>query len=127
MPLKLSDLDIKAKLPAVPPSLPVFGLAAPSLDDRRPAMARLGEQLKLGTLRPVPFEHGMVMASERGEITFFDASGAVFARDATAHQGAVDEFRTWDGQIETTIDDQRTALNPDASKRLIAQARQMLQ
>ena len=45
MSLKLSDLDIKTTLPAVPPALPVFGLSAQSLDDRRPSIARLGEHL----------------------------------------------------------------------------------
>lgn len=127
MSLKLSDLDIKTKLPTVPPSLPVLGLSAPSLDDRRPAIARLGEQLKLGALRPIQFEHGIVMASPQGEITFFEASGAVFARDAMANQGATNEFRKWDGVVETGTDGYRTALGPDAAKRLIAQTRELLQ
>jgi hypothetical protein len=127
MPLKLSDLEIKTKLPAVPSALPVLGLSAPSLDDRRPSIARLGEHLKLGTLRPIQFEHGTVMASPQGEITYFEASGAVFARDAMANQGATNEFRKWDGVVETTSDGYRTALSPDAAKRLIAQTRELLQ
>ena len=127
MALKLTDLEIKTKLPAVPQTLPVFGLVAPSFEERRPAIARLGEQLKLGALRPVAFEHGTVLASPRGEVTFFDASGAVLARDATANQGAENEFRKWDGLVDTKVDGFRSALTPDAGKKLIAQARELLQ
>jgi hypothetical protein len=127
MPLKLSDLEIKTNLPLLPASLPVFSLAAPTLDERRGSIARLGEHLKLGTLRSVELEHGTVLASKLGDITFFHASGAIWARDATATQGTTNELRKWEGQVETTIDGQRTALNADAAKKLIAQTRTLLE
>jgi len=127
MPLKLSDLEITTNLPLLPASLPVFSLTAPTLDDRRASIVRLGEQLKLGALRPVELDHGVVMASKLGDITFFHASGAVWARDAAAMQGAANELRKWPGQVETGEDGRRTALNPDAAKKLIAQTRTLLE
>jgi len=127
MPLTLNDLELRTNLPSVPPSVPVFALAAPTLDDRRAAIGRLGERLKLGALRPVEVDHGVILASKQGEITFFHASGAVFARDAMASQGATSELRKWEGAVESTTDGQRVTLNADASRKLIAQTRELLQ
>jgi hypothetical protein len=127
MALKLNDLDIRTNLPVLPPSLPVFALEVPTLDERRASIGRLGERMKLGALRTVELEHGVVMASKQGDITFFRASGAVWARDAMATKGATDELRKWDGLVETTTDGQRMALNPDASKKLLAQTRELLE
>lgn len=127
MALKLGDLDIKAKLPELPKSLPVVALTAPAFSERRAAIARLGEHLKLGALRSVELEHGVVMASKRGDITFFHASGAVLARDATAAQAGANEMRKWEGMVDSGPDGQRMMLNADASKKLIAQAKSVLQ
>jgi hypothetical protein len=127
MAINFSDLDIQVKLPVLPKSMPVPALAAPSLDERRSAIAGLGEQMKLGTLRPVELDHGTLMASDRGDITYFNASGALWARDAQAAKGAVNELRKWDGLVETTTDGHRMALNADVSKRLVAQVQSMLQ
>ena len=44
-----------------------------------------------------------------------------------ANQGATNEFRKWEGIIETDTDGYRTQLAPDAAKRLIAQTRELLQ
>src|SRR6185295_7301931 len=82
---------------------------------------------RLGALRPVELEHAVVMASKQGDITFFHASGAVWARDATATQGTTNELRKWEGTVESTTDGQRTTLNPDASRKLITQAKDLLQ
>jgi hypothetical protein len=127
MALKLDDLELKTPLPKLPPSLPVFALAAPSLEERRAPINRLGEHLQLGALRAVELGHGTVLASERGDITHFHASGALWARDATAAQGAGNEFRKWDGLSTAGTDGQRVALNADASRKLVAQAKELLQ
>ena len=127
MTIELSSLQIKAKLPEVPKSLPVFALAAPTLDDRRKAIAGLGERMKLGALRSVELDHGTVMASERGDITCFHASGAVWARDATAAADSTDELRKWEGLKDSGPDGQRMVLDADAAKRLIGQARELLE
>src|SRR6266536_1480938 len=126
MPLKIGDLDFKAKPPGLPASVPVFELSAPSLDERREGLARLGDQLKLGDLRSVDVEHGTLMASERGEIEYFYASGAVWARDATAVQAGRNELRKWSGLKDGKTGGNRMTLNADASRRLIAQARELL-
>lgn len=127
MAIKFSDIDFQTKLPTLPTALPVLALAAPSLDERRPALARLGERMQLGELRSAVFDHGLVMASKQGDITYFHASGAVWARDAAATQGTTDEMRKWDGLVESTTDGRRTTLNADASKRLVAMAKDLLQ
>lgn len=128
MTIKLNNLEIKARLPALPAAVPVFALDAPTFEERRASIGRLAEQLKLGTLRQVDLDHGSVLASSHGDITCFHASGAVWARDATATKGAVNELRKWEGQVETTgTDGQRVGLNADASRKLLAQARELLQ
>jgi hypothetical protein len=127
MSIKLNNLQIKTSRPELPSSLPVYSLTAPTIDDRRAAIARLGERMNLGLLRSVDLEHGIVMASERGDITCFHASGAVWARDATVGRGGLNEMRKWDGQISTTDDGQRVALNAEMSKKLLMQARELLQ
>jgi len=126
MPLKMMNVEFTAKLPSIPSSLPIFGLTAPTFEDRRSAIARLGERLKLGTLRTVELDHARIMASERGDIHFFPASGGLWVRDATAAQNATTELRKWDGLVDTKTDGQRMALNPDAARRLIAQADEWL-
>jgi hypothetical protein len=127
MSIKLNSLEIKARLPELPPSVPVHALLVPPMEERRASIARLGERMKLGTLRSVELDHGIVMASDRGDITCFHASGAVWARDATVGKGATDELRKWEGQIESTADGRRVALKADAARKLIAQAKETLQ
>lgn len=128
MSIKLNSLEIKARLPVLPASLPVFALAAPSFEERRAPIARLAEHLKLGTLRQVDLDHASVLAGSHGDITCFHASGAVWARDATASKGAANEFRKWEGQTDSTATDgQRVVLNRDAARKLLAQARELLQ
>lgn len=127
MPLKIGDLDIKAKLPELPTSIPVFELGAPSLAERREGIARLGDHLKLGNLRAVEVDHGTILAGERGEIEYFHASGAVWARDATAAQSGRNEMRRWEGLKEAKTGGNRMSLNADASRRLIGRARELLE
>ena len=126
MPVTFRDLEITTRLPELPKTLPVFALEAPSLEERRGSIGRLGERLKLGTLRPVELEHGTVLASEQGDITYFHASGSVWARDAMASKGATDEMRKWEGLTTSNVDRQRV-LNPEASRKLITQTRELLE
>lgn len=101
MTVRLNNLAIKATLPELPKTLPVHALEAPSCgDSRRAGIKRLAEQMKLGALREIEFDHGLVMASERGDITHFRASGGLWARDATAGLGAKNEMRHWDGLLK---------------------------
>jgi hypothetical protein len=127
MALKISNVKLMVELPALPPAIPVFSLAAPSFDERRTAIDRLGEHLKLGALRSVELDHATVMASKRGDIHYFHASGAILARDATARRGAENELRKWEGLQDSKSGGQRITLNSDAAKRLISQARAQLE
>jgi hypothetical protein len=127
MPLKISDLELKTELPRLPSSVPVFSLSAPSLGDRRAAIARLSEHLKLGDLRSVELDHAVVMAGKQGDIHYFPASGAVLARDATAGRDADNELRKWAGLQDSKTGGQRITLNPDASRRLIGQVTDLLE
>lgn len=132
MSIRLNNLEIKSKLPELPKTVPVFALEVPSFEQRRAPIARLAERMKLGNLRPVELDHGIVMASEFGDITHFHASGAVWARDAMATKGLTDEMRKWDGlaaqtAAAATAEGRRVAFNPEATKRLLAQTRELLE
>jgi hypothetical protein len=127
MPLTLSDLDLKVKLPQLPSSIPVFTLSAPSLADRRAAIGHLAQHLKLDGLRSAELDHAVVMASTQGDIHYFHASGAVLARDATATRDQTSELRHWGGLLDSKTGGNRMTLSPDASKRLIAQAQELLE
>lgn len=127
MPLKMNDLKLKAHLPELPSSIPMFALSAPSFKDRRAAIDRLGDYFRLGTLRSTEFDHAVVMANEQGDIHYFPASGAVLARDATAGRDEKNELRKWDGLQDSKSGGNRMTLSPDVSNRLIAQAQELLE
>ena len=125
MALKMTDIAFTAKLPDVPATMPVFALATASLADRQAAIKRLGDYLKLDALRSVDLDHATVMASARGDVHYFHASGAVMARDATADRDQPNEMRKWDGTERTR--DGTIMLNADAARRLLAGARELLE
>ncbi|QPF74725.1 hypothetical protein G8A07_18575 [Roseateles sp. DAIF2] len=128
MTVRLNALGFKAKLPELPKTLPVHALQAPDLGEtRRAAIGRLAERLKLGSLREVEFDHGLVLASERGDITHFRASGGLWARDATAGRGAKEELRQWDGLVKGSDEHQRLALSPEAGRKLLGRTRELLE
>lgn len=127
MPFKITDVELTVSLPKLPSSIPVYSVSAPSLDERRAAIGRLGEQLKLGSLRSVELDHAVVMASKQGDVHYFHASGAILARDANAGRSQENELRNWHGLQDSKAGGQRITLNPDASKRLISQAKTLLE
>jgi hypothetical protein len=126
MALKIDDLGLREP-PKLPEAVPVFELSAPSFASRRAGLARLSDLLGLGDLRMVELDHGVVLGGERGEIEYFHASGAVWARDATAADRHKTELRKWEGAQETKRGPQRVTLNAEASKRLIGAAHELLQ
>ena len=126
MALKMSDFELRTRLPQLPRSIGVFALSAPSLDERRAAINRLGAHFKLGKLRSAELNDTVVMASARGDIQYFHASGAVLARDATAGRSQKDEFRKWRDLQDSDDCGNRVRLNPDAAQQLIAQAQELL-
>jgi hypothetical protein len=124
--LSLKDLGIR-RLPKLPATVPVFELATPSFSDRRAGIAYLADYLRLGSLRAVELDHGVIMAGERGEIEYFHASGAVWARDASAELAHKGELREWDGLEKVRSGGDRVRLKAEASRALIAQARAVLE
>lgn len=124
--MKFEQLTLKTRLPDWRASIPVFAMAPPPLEERRATARRLGDGLKLGTLRAAELEHGLVLASERGDITVFHASGALWARDATATADAKDEMRNWPGLVPATAAGQDFTLSADASKQVASMAQDLL-
>jgi hypothetical protein len=124
--LRIKDLGIR-RLPKLPATVPVFELATPSLSDRRAGIAYLTDHLRLGSLRTVELDHGIIMAGARGEVEYFHASGAVWARDASAELAQKGELREWDGLEKVRSGGDRVRLNAEASRGLIAQARAVLE
>lgn len=123
--MKLDQLTMKTKLPDWRASMPVFAFAEPPLQARRAAARKLADTMKLGDLRSVDLEHGQVFGSPRGDITVFHASGAVWARDATATADAKDELRDWPG-LAPAVSGRDIAFTPDAAKRLAAMVGDLL-
>jgi hypothetical protein len=124
--MKFQQLTLKTALPAWRAAMPVFAMAPPPLEQRRASARKLGDGLKLGNLRAVDLEHGLMLASERGDITVFHASGALWARDATATAEAKDEMRDWPGLVSPTAAALDFTLAPDAAKRLTSMTDDLL-
>jgi hypothetical protein len=118
MPLKIDDLGLE-RFPSLPEELPIFELSAPPFADRRTGIARLSEFLRLGDLRAVEMDHGLVLAGERGEIEYFHASGAVWARDAPRREQR-DELPQVGGHKE--VKGGKGPAEADAAGQLLAQA-----
>jgi hypothetical protein len=123
----MDKFDFKCPIPEMPTSIPVFVLSAPSLDDRQPAINRLVKHLNLGELRRADFDHAVIMANPHGDIHYFHASGAVLARNATAARDQKEELRRWKGLHDSKTGGNRITLSPEASKKLIAQAQELLE
>ena len=126
MTIKISSIEMKARVPSLPKTLPVVALMPPSIEERRKSVLQLAEKLQLGPMKTAQIEHGMVMGSERGDITVFHASGGVWARNAVLSAGAENELRKWEGVVDTSIDGQRMALAPEVARKLSDEVREML-
>lgn len=123
--MKFEQLSLQTRLPDWRAQMPVFTCQPPAVEKRLAAARRLAEQLKLGDLRSAEFEHGLVMAGERGDVTVFHASGAVLLRNASAGANARDELRDWPG-LAPAAAGQDIVLNADAAKRLGSRMSEML-
>jgi hypothetical protein len=100
MTISLNSIEFRAKLPELPRSLDVIETAAPSLKARQRALDLMIETLRLGKCRTVDLPHGTALVSRRGEVEFFQASGAVWSRDAEAEQKHDSELRQWPKLVE---------------------------
>jgi hypothetical protein len=127
MAISLDSIDFRAKLPDLPRSLAVIETSAPSLKERQRALDLMADTLKLGKRRTVDLPHGIAYVSRRGEVEYFQASGAVWSRDAEAEQRHDSELREWPKLVKEGGDkDARFALPKEMSRQLLGQARELI-
>lgn len=127
MPLTTTDVDFQTELPELPDAVQVPQLSAVSLDERRQAIGALTERLGLGDVKRVETMDSIAFVSERGEVEYFPASGAVWARDATTERTNKSELRRWDGIEEIRDgDDTRFALDREMTGRVVRDASALL-
>lgn len=112
MALSIDDLDLRIDLPEIPDSVTVPILEPVSLSDRRRSIDVLAERLSLGELERAQLTDSIVFASKRGEIEYFPASGAIWARDAAAELEHDNELRKWEG-LERVDSGGNEILRPD--------------
>jgi hypothetical protein len=124
--LKLEQLNLGVPLPSLRRDVAVYAMQPPPVEARRASARKLASQLNLGDLHEADLDHGSVMASRRGDVTVFHASGAVIARDATAATRAPHERRDWPGLIPPERHGAEYSLNGEASQRLVAQVSTLL-
>lgn len=128
MTLTLHDIDFRTELPQIPSRMPVARTAAQCEHDRVAAFKALREVLDLGDAIDVDLPDGFAIASKRGEIQMFAASGGIRARDAEASSRFTDERRPWDdiAKRETRRGTEYT-LGDQTAERLMGDARSILE
>ena len=127
MAISLESVDLRTKYPEIPKSINVIETTTPSIQDRQRAIDVMSETLKLGKCRTVDLQHGMAYFSRRGEVEYFQASGAVWSRDAEAEQAHDNELRKWPDMIKQKVDgDSRFALPDKTSYQLLSQAKGLI-
>lgn len=126
MTMKMTDIDLAVEPPKFPDAVAVLDLTAPSFEARRNGIELLREVLGLGEVRTAELDHGVMIGNERGDIEFFHASGAVWANDATAAREHSNELRKWPGLKKGRRGDQRAKLDAESSKKVLGQARDLL-
>jgi hypothetical protein len=127
MAISLNSIDFRIKFPEIPRSLDVIETSAPSIKERQRTIEVMAETLKLGKRRTVDLPHGTAYFSHRGEVEYFQASGAVWSRDAEAEQEHDNELRKWPELIKEGRDeDTRFALPEKTSHQLLAHAKDLI-
>ncbi len=127
MVISFDSIDLRTKVPEIPRSLDVIETSAPSIKERHRAIETMAETLKLGKRKMVDLPHGTAYFSRRGEVEYFQASGAVWSRDAEAEQAHDNELRKWPDLIKEGGDeDTRFALPEKTSYQLLAHAKDLI-
>jgi hypothetical protein len=127
MALKVQYLDIKTRIPKLPTSMSLLELKGTSLDERQWAISFLSRRLDLGDLKPIETPNSLVFASKRGEVEYFHASGAIWARNTEADEKAENEERKWTGLREIGEGINRHfALEDKSAKQLSEHAKSLL-
>lgn len=120
MSLSMQDVSWRVEPPDIPDKLPVAILATPAYEERLHAVRTLHERFRLGDTIELDLPNGIAHASQRGEVQYFSASGAVRARDAHVVPA---ERREW---TDVTEVDGRFVLGEDISAMLFQDAGELL-
>jgi hypothetical protein len=105
MPIRLSDIDIKTKLPRIADALPLFVVKSPSFEDRELAIEQLRTTLDLGRLQRVDVKESICFVGERGGIQYYRPSGGLWATNHAANGAFEDERRPWKVVAEKSRED----------------------
>lgn len=118
MKIKLSDIDIVAKVPEVPSVMSVFEVKTPTFEERRKAIDFFTEILELGEIVPVDVQDSLHLVSKQGEIQFYKPSGSIWINNTILDDKYPDERRDWN-VIETQDRD-----DPNNSKLVLVESEQ---
>lgn len=121
MAIRLSKIDLKAKLPKIEPKMRVYTVVGATLEVRRTAIDVLREELNLDELYPVDVQDSLHLMSNHGMLQYYRPSGAIWAHNAAADDQFPDEIRPW--KIETVKDPDdpgnlKMVLQPEQEKQL---------
>jgi len=95
MAIRLKDIDLKATLPRIADSLPLFVVRSPSFEDRQHAIDQFRKTLDLGRLQRVDVKESIHFVGDRGEIQYYRPSGGLWAMNHVASSAYEDERRPW--------------------------------
>jgi hypothetical protein len=128
MTLNIKDLNLQVELPELPRSIPIAALDAPPLDERQRAIEVITETLGLRDLTRGETGQSIAFVGKRGEIEYFPASGAMWARDAEAESAYDNELREWPGLEKTrTHDGTVYTLDAERSRGLIERSSALIE
>ena len=118
MSLKLTEIEISAKLPKINRSMPVYKVKRVSLDERQQAIKQFQEILHIGKVLPVDMQDSLHLANKAGEIQYYRSSGALWVHSFVADDKYPDERRPW--KVEQIKDDE----DPENSKLVLSKEEQ---
>ena len=129
MTLKLDDIRFETDLPKLPEHAPVIRCAAPGFDDRANGVRALADRLDLGDVKDMDTEFGRAMASDRGNVEYFAASGAIWSVNNLHDLKAETEFLDWDDLQEGEDADGQPilTLGRGATERAMGLAHEMIE
>jgi len=104
MSLKLTDIEIAAKLPKINHSMPVYKVKPFSLEECQQAIRYFQEIMHIGEILPVNMQDSLHLVSKAGEIQFYRPSGGLWVHSFVADDKYSDERRPW--KVEQVKDDE---------------------
>jgi hypothetical protein len=130
MSIKLSDLDISAKLPEVKKEMPVFMVKSPTFEERKKSIDFFHSYMDLGDMLSIDAGKSLLMISKQAEIQYYRPSGALWINNFILDDSYKDERRDWKvEEIKDPDDPENTKfiLIPEVEKKLLAQTKKMFE